>query len=125
MYKNVMKRHLCIDNENRQEMNKIIELVKRKNKKFESIIERTLTNNFLYWENYNKEYINNKAVNITAIKFMDVDNERIYCKELKDDSGNLYIIMILTVKKKVQKNNKSINSLINKISSYEYEKPQS
>lgn len=125
MYKCVMKRHLCIDNENRQEMNKIIELVKRKNKKFESIIERTLTNNFLYWENYNKEYINNKAVNITAIKFMDVDNDRIYCKEVKDAFGNLYIIMILTVKKKVQKNNKSINSLINKISSYEYENPQS
>lgn len=124
MYKSVMKRHLCIDNVNRQEMNKIIELVKRKNKKFESIIERTLTNNFLYWENYNKEYINNKAVNITAIKFMDVDNDRIYCKEVKDEFGNLYIIMILTVKKKVQKNNKSINSLINKISSYEYEKPQ-
>ena len=125
MYKSVMKRHLCIDNVNRQEMNKIIELVNRKSKKFETIIERTLTNNFLYWENYNKEYINNKAVNITAIKFMDVDNDRIYCKEVKDAFGNLYIIMILTVKKKVQKNNKSINSLINKISSYEYEKPQS
>ena len=35
-----MKRHLCIDNENRQEMNKIIELVKKKNKKFVDFLLR-------------------------------------------------------------------------------------
>jgi len=115
------RRHLCIDTSDVNELIRINDLIDRKKKKFELIIYRTLTNNFLYWDCYNKENINNKASNITAIKFLDINNDRIYCKEIKDENGNLYIIMVLTIKKKSQKNNKNIINLINKINLHEYE----
>lgn len=115
------RRHLCIDTSDVNELIRINDLIDRKKKKFELIIYRTLTNNFLYWDCYNKENINNKASDITAIKFLDINNDRIYCKEIKDENGNLYIIMVLTIKKKSQKNNKNIINLINKINLHEYE----
>jgi len=48
--------------------------------------------NNMYSDSYAKEKINDKTKNITAIKFLDSDNMRIYCQELRTESGLFYII---------------------------------
>ena len=118
-YDSLYKRHLCIDENN---YNEIWTLAKKKIKRFTYIVQRTLTQNGLYWDCYGQEVINGKSKNVSAIKFFDIDNTRIYCKEMSDNRGNFYIICsILLMSKKVQKNNKPIIEIIEKISSYEYE----
>ena len=59
---------------------------------------------------------------VAAIKFFDVDNTRIYCREVIAEEGNFCIICsVLLFSKKVQKNDSMINGIIKKVQSYEYE----
>lgn len=113
---------ICIDKENGKQILKFLNKDERHKKKFRYIAElilRGLRNTELY----DKENINSKAKNITAMKFFKgQENARIYCKEQRVNN-KLYVVICceLLQSKKSQNNNKSIKSLINKISGYEYE----
>lgn len=77
----------------------------------------------IYFELYGKEGYNSKTKNVTAMKFFKGgSNARIYCKEISSPNGTFYVIAAkFLAKKKVQKNDKSIQALIKSISEYEYE----
>ena len=118
-YKSPLKRHICVDEDNWRD---IYSRIENKKKKFWYIVERTLTHPKLYWELYGKEEVNSKTKNTSAIKFMDVENTRIYCKEVACVDGSLCIVCVeILMSKKVQKNNAEIVSILEKISKYEYE----
>lgn len=83
------------------------------------IILRSMKNT----EVYDRERINDKANNITAMKFFKgQENDRIYCKEYSGIGKKFIVIAIVLMnRKKSQKNNLVIRTLINQISTYEYE----
>jgi hypothetical protein len=56
---------------------------------------------------------------VTAMKFKKGNNERIYCKEFRGGNGKR-IVMICSVNKKSQKNEKKLKALIETIGGYEY-----
>ncbi len=73
-------------------------------------------------ELYDKEDINSKCKDVTAMKFFKgQENDRIYCKEQKKDG--LFIIVAVEVYEKKKSNNISKKEIpiITKISNYEYE----
>ncbi|UEG49262.1 hypothetical protein LK994_11530 [Ferruginibacter lapsinanis] len=118
-YGSSYRRYLCVDEINADE---IIQLIEKKRKRFWYIVERTLTQSGIYWDCYGQEAMNDKSKGVSAIKFFDVDNTRIYCKEVSDDTGGFYIVCsILLLSKKVQENDQRIKEIILKIASYEYE----
>jgi hypothetical protein len=91
-------------------------------KKFNYIVNLILEN-IKMTDLYDKEDINNKATDVTAMKFFKGgSNDRIYCKEeTLDDKTFIVIICELFEKKKSQKNKQVHNNIINKIAKYEYE----
>ena len=118
-YSSNYDRYICVDEEN---ANEIYECIESKRKKWKVIIERTLTQPNIYWDSYAKEKKNDRSKNVTAIKFFDKDNTRIYCQELSNRNGQFYIICaVLLLSKKTQKNDNRINEILKKISNYEYE----
>ena len=113
---------ICIDKENAKKILQFLNKDERHKKKFRYIAELILRG-IRNTELYDKENINNKAKNITAMKFFKgQENARIYCKEQRINNQLFVVICCeLLHSKKSQNNNKSIKSLINKISRYEYE----
>lgn len=70
---------------------------------------------------YDKENINEKCKDITAMKFFKgQENDRIYCKELKMKGVFIIVTAELYEKKKSQKLTKKEISIIEKIAEYEY-----
>jgi hypothetical protein len=122
-YGSSFSRYICVDLENQED---IFACIQNKSKKFWYIVERILTQNFIYWDNYDKEKVSSATQDVTAIKFFDADNTRIYCREVNTPNGNFYVICsIVLFSKKVQKNDKRIVSIIETVASYEYEIIQS
>jgi hypothetical protein len=117
-YGSIFNRVVCIDIKNQEE---IFDLLATKKDKFWQIVERILTNKNIYYDHYKKEKINRKCEDITAMKFLDPDNSRVYCKEVKNTTGTTFIICAYALNKRVQKNGKKINAKLNKIAEYEYE----
>lgn len=113
------KRHIAVDKENAAE---ITEFLRSNNlsKKFDlicSVILSGIKNPDLY----DKEDINSKCKNVTAMKFKGKQNARIYCKEIKQKDKSLVIISSeLLPKKKNQKNKEKENNLILKVAEYDY-----
>jgi hypothetical protein len=73
-------------------------------------------------ELYDKEEINEKCKDVTAMKFFKgQENDRIYCKEQKMEDG-LYIIVTAEIylKKKSEKVSKKEIPIIEKVAQYEY-----
>lgn len=72
---------------------------------------------------YDREKISKSIDDVCAIKmFKNGSNIRIYCKEFSTTDGTFIVILSeLLKKKKSQKNNKSINSIIEKVHTREYE----
>lgn len=116
------RKAICIDSQNAEELLSFLNKDKRHKKKFRYIAELILRN-IKNTELYDKENINKKAKNVTAMKFFKgQENARIYCKEQRVDNQLFVIICCeLVESKKSKSNNKSIKSLIDKISKYEYE----
>lgn len=113
------KRHICVDLDN---ANEIYECIESKRKKWKLIVERTLTQPNLYWDSYAKEKINTQTKSVSAIKFFDPENTRIYCKEVSTPEGDFLIVCtVLLLSKKVQQNDKRIDQIIEKVEGYEYE----
>ncbi|HEY1017920.1 MAG TPA: hypothetical protein VGE25_02935 [Sediminibacterium sp.] len=114
----VLNRHFCIDIENADE---IFASISNKKKKFWEIVERILTQRNMYYDHYKSEKISNLSKGISAIRFLGNENIRIYCKEVSTKEGSFFIVCAKAIKKKVQKNDKRIDGIINSIVTYEYE----
>ncbi|MFD3002622.1 hypothetical protein ACFS7Z_19785 [Pontibacter toksunensis] len=104
-----------LDTKNLKELAPVIQKNADKFRRILHVIFSFQYNNALY----RKEGHTNKTRNVTAMKFLGGANERIYCKEFFD--GEKKIVMITALAKKVQKNDKSIRNLIERIGDYEYE----
>jgi hypothetical protein len=113
------KRQIAIDKKNASE---IIDFISQNNlaKKFDLICGLIL-DGIRNTELYDKEDINTKCKNVTAIKFKGKLNARIYCQELKSKGKTLIVIASeLLESKKNQKNKSKEKNLIIKVGSYEY-----
>lgn len=114
------KRQIAIDSNNAIEIREFLNK-NNLNKKFD-LICRTILAGIRNTELYDKENINNKCKDVTAMKFKGNLNPRIYCKEVKLRDKTLVIIASELHSSKKNKKNKSKEiNLINKVGSYEYE----
>lgn len=116
------RKAICIDTDNAEEILEYINQDERHRKKFRYIAElilRGLKNTELY----DKENIDRKAKNVTAMKFFKgQENDRIYCKEQRVDNMTYVIICCeLFRSKKSKSNDKKVKEIIKKISKYNYE----
>jgi hypothetical protein len=114
------KKAVCIDKQNEEEILSYVNQSPRHLKKFRHILQLILEGH-KNTNLYDKEDINEKSKNITAMKFFKgQENDRIYCVEQKADG--IYIIVAVEVyeKKKSQKITKKEIPVINKIANYEY-----
>ena len=83
----------------------IIEIISRRTKKFKMILHYVLSGKYKN-DLYSHEIISEKVEHITAMKFKNGKNERIYCKEIFKDGKK--IVMIKAVLKKSQKISKKL-----------------
>jgi len=114
------KRQIAIDSRNAFE---IIDFIKKNKleKKFD-LICRVILSGVRNPEMYDKENINNKCRDVTAMKFKGNLNPRIYCKEVKmRDKTHVVIASELHPGKKNKKNKSKEINLINKVGGYDYE----
>jgi hypothetical protein len=90
-------------------------------KKFELICS-TILSGIKNPELYDKEDINNRCKNVTAMKLKSKQNTRIYCQEVKQKDKTLVIVTSeLLPKKKNQKNKDKEINLIEKVAGYDYQ----
>jgi hypothetical protein len=116
------KKAVCIDKENKKAILAYIYQSERHVKKFRHIVELIL-GGYKNTELYDKEDINEKAKNVTAMKFFKgQENDRIYCKEQRTADG-LFIIVTAAIypKKKTNKVSKKEIPIIKKIATYDYQ----
>jgi hypothetical protein len=114
------KRFIAVDKENATE---IMHFLQDNNlsKKFELICS-TILSGIKNSELYDKEDINSKCKNVTAMKFKSKQNTRIYCQEVKQKDKTLVIVTSeLLPKKKNQKNKDKEINLIEKVAGYDYQ----
>lgn len=115
------KRAVYIDDEHRKEILELIEKDERHRKKFNlitDIILRNLRNTNLY----DKEDINQKCKDVTAMKFFKgQENYRIYCKEINSSNGVRVVIAAILHQKKDNKNTNKERTKIEKVGGYQYE----
>jgi hypothetical protein len=96
-------------------------LTKKFNYIVDTILDRSATR-----ENYDKEDINERCKDVTAMKFKGNVNSRIYCKQesLTDENGQKMFVVIaakLHKRKKSQKNTSTEIALIEAVATYEYD----
>lgn len=114
------KRYIAVDKENANEILHFLQDNKL-TKKFELICSVILAG-IKNPELYDKEDINNKCKNVTAMKFKGKQNTRIYCQEVKQKDKTLVVITSeLLPRKKNQKNKEKEINLIEKVASYDYQ----
>ncbi len=68
---------------------------------------------------YGPEEMSDKSKDITAMKFKNTGNIRLYCREFKKAGKKIVIICLHS--KKVTTNDKRIKNIIESIAKYEYE----
>ena len=114
------KRHIAIDVQNARAILQFLKQNKLE-KKFD-LICRIILEGIRNTDLYDKENINTKCREVTAMKFKGKQNTRIYCKEQKQNDKTLVIITSeLLPKKKNQSNRAKEINLITKVGSYNYE----
>lgn len=116
------KKAIYLDEENAEEILNYFNRDKRHNKKFKFISEIILDGH-RNTEVYDKEEINDKCKDVTAMKFFKgQENDRIYCKEVHTPEGTFIVVAaILYEKKKTQELNQEQINLIEKVGGYNYE----
>lgn len=116
------KRKIYLDEENAKEIKAYLFRDNRHQKKFKFISDIILEGH-KNSEVYDKENINDKCKDVTAMKFFKgQDNDRIYCKEIHTEEGIFIVVAaILYEKKKTKKLNKQQINLIEKVGGYDYE----
>ncbi len=116
------KRAIYIDIDNQEEILNYIRQDKRHAKKFKFITDVILSG-LKNTEVYDKEEINKKCKNVTAMKFFKgQENDRIYCKEIKSETGtHIVVTSVLHERKKSQGLSSKEIAIIEKIGGYDYE----
>ena len=110
------KRHVCFDEECAHEILDLMENPKVA-QKLNYIFDRILEQRFIYYDDYVKIEDGISEMRI----FPNGMNARIYCKEVKSEEGDFFVIAAkLLPKKKSRKINKEIQQLIDPIKKYEY-----
>jgi len=115
-------RAIYVDVENEEEILAYIQQDKRHIKKFRFISEIILGGH-RNPEVYDKEDINEKCKDVTAMKFFKgQENDRIYCKEISDENGTYIVVTsIVHERKKSTKLSSKEIALIEKVGRYKYE----
>lgn len=116
------KREIYIDEENSEEIIAYLYQDERHKKKFKFITDIILGSH-KNTDVYDKEDINEKCKDVTAMKFFKgQDNDRIYCKEVHSKKGSFIVVAsILYQKKKTTKLTQAQKNTIEKVASYKYE----
>lgn len=116
------KRAIYIDSLNKKEILEYLNQDERHKKKFKYITEIIL-GGYKNTGLYDKEDINEKCRDVTAMKFFKgQENDRIYCKEIHTSSGTLVIVTsILHERKKNTELSAKEIALIEKVGGYSYE----
>jgi hypothetical protein len=116
------KRAIYIDSINKEEILNYIQQDNRHRKKFKFITEIIL-GGFKNTEVYDKEDINEKCKDVTAMKFFKgQENDRIYCKEIHSQKGtHIVVTSILHERKKSNELSSREIELIEKVGGYDYE----
>jgi hypothetical protein len=112
-------RHVVLDAEEGEEIATLLE-TKSIRKKFDYIVDRILSQQNLYYEEYQKipGYEDLSEMRL----FPGGLNIRFYCKEFSCSTGHFYVVVAkLLAKKKAGKINKQIKSFLTPIENYEYE----
>jgi hypothetical protein len=116
------KRAIYLDEENLDKIKAYIFQDERHKKKFRiisNIILEGLRNSALY----DKEDINHKCKDVTAMKFFPgQENDRIYCKEIHSTSGtHIVVAAILYERKKTTKLSQKQKNIIQKVGGFDYD----
>jgi len=116
------KRAIYVDSINKEEILRYLRQDERHKKKFKYITDIIL-NDIKNPDLYDKEDINQKTKAVTAMKFFKgQENDRIYCKEIKSETGTKIVVTsVLYKRKKSQKLSKKEKAIINEVGGYEYE----
>jgi len=115
------RRAIYIDSQNKHEIINYINQSERHRKKWRHIVQLLLEGH-KNSELYDKEDINDKCKDITAMKFFKgQENDRIYCKEVSAEGKYVIVQAVLYLKKKGKKVSKKESPIIEKIATYEYE----
>jgi hypothetical protein len=116
------KRAIYLDEENAEEIKAYFFKDNRHKRKFQFISDIILGSH-KNPDVYDKEDINDKCKDVTAMKFFKgQDNDRIYCKEIHSVEGTFIVVAaILYEKKKTQKLNQEQKNIIEKVGGYNYE----
>ncbi len=109
---------LYVDVQNKNEIESVLFDPANK-KKFRRILHELLSNRYND-DLYRKEWHNPGDPRITAMKFTDSGNTRVYCREFHYSDGRK-VVMLQAVSKKTQKNDKQIRARFRAYGDYEYE----
>ncbi|MFZ4414880.1 MAG: hypothetical protein ACOYOV_17470 [Bacteroidales bacterium] len=120
------KRQIAVDQENYSEIINYIAQDSRHKSKFNDIC-KIILDGLRNTDLYDKENINNKCKQVTAMKFFKgQENDRLYCKEIRQKNKVFVVVSAeLHKRKKSQKNTQKEINLIEKVAGYEYEIIQS
>jgi hypothetical protein len=116
------KRNIAVDIKNYKVINGFISRDKRHQNKFLDICNIIL-NNLRNPDLYDKEDINDRCKNVTAMKFFKgQENARIYCQEIRRKGIDFVVVASeLLERKKNKKNRQKEINIIEKVAGYEYE----
>ena len=116
------RKAICIDTQNKDLILAYVNQSKRHLRKWQHIMQLILEGH-KNTDLYDKEDINGKCKDVTAMKFFKgQENDRIYCKEQKTKNGIFIIVTAeIFLRKKNDKVTKKEIPIIQKIANYEYE----
>ena len=116
------KRAIYVDSINKKEIIEYLNQDERHKKKFKYIADIILGGHKIT-DLYDKEDINEKCKDVTAMKFFKgQENDRIYCKEINTTTGtHIVVTSILHKRKKNTELSAKEKALIEKVGGYQYE----
>lgn len=115
-------RAIGVDSEVADEILEFLGKTERYKEKADYMFRRILETHNMYYENYKRIQVL-QGMRVSEMRFFpNGDNCRIYCCEVSNLDGNLFIIMAkLLPKKKDQKITKRIMQVLNTLKAYQYE----
>jgi hypothetical protein len=117
-YGSPLKRRICVDID-AHNSKEIRDYLYSNQDEFLKIANRILTLPNMYYDGYKQEYKEGKYT-VSAMRFYDIQNTRIYCQEMTNKDGQFFIICAKVFVKKSEKNNKKNIPLLKEISDHEY-----
>lgn len=116
------KRCIAIDEDNYDDILSFLNTNSRHKNKFADIVNVLLAG-IRNTQLYDKEEPDSKSKGVRAMKFFKgQENARIYCREVtRDDKTFIIVASELLLRKKTQKINQKILTIIHKVAGYDYQ----